>query len=273
MAKFEDYLPGGAKDPDGGVLDAEINDAQQQQEARHENPRDPQTGQFVSPSTPTVDWETRYKELEKLNSRQAQTLGEYRKTIDEFIVHPTPSKPADDHKNEPATFSLDDFYDHPDEAIRKIVDSHPAIQEARELKKASIEAKRNQDLQAFATRHPDYTEIGQSPEFQNWVMENPTRVDLFQRGDQYDFSAADALFSLYKAEKGLNQANSEREIAQAELEASSGELMPPEKPKYSRSEYINKLTRARQGDLDAEEWIKSNAAGYRMALEVGNVRD
>jgi hypothetical protein len=273
MAKFEDYLPGGQKDPAGGGLDAEINDAQQQQEARQEQNRDPQTGKFVSPSTPTVDWEQRYKELEKLNSRQAQTLGEYRKTIDEFIVNPTPAKPADDHKNEPATFSLDDFYDHPDEAIRKIVDSHPAIQEARALKRDAQEAKRNQDLQAFATRHPDYTEIGQSPEFQNWVMENPTRVDLFQRGDQYDFSAADALFSLYKAEKGLSQAASERAIAQAELEASSGELMPKEEPRYSRSEYINKLTRARQGDLDAEAWVKSHSARYRMALAEGNVRD
>lgn len=261
MAKIEDYLPGGQKDPAGGALEAEINDATQQHEARQAD------------ATPQVNWEDRYKELEKLNSRQAQTVGEYRKIIDEYIVNPTPADTAADQGTKPEKFSLDEFYDHPDEAIAKIVDSHPAIQEARKLKQQSIEDKRQAELDAFATRHPDYAQVGTSPEFQNWVAENPTRVDLFHRGDQYDFSAADALFSLYKAEKGLTQSRKARDIEAAELVSSSGELAPAEPPKYSRSEYIHKLTRARQGDLEAESWVKTNSAGYRKALESGNVRD
>lgn len=261
MAKFEDYLPGGKENPSEGSIDSEINDAQQQQQARHDD------------STPATDWEQRYRELEKLNSRQAQTLGEYRKTIDEFIANPTPPNKAEGDGEDSTTFSLDDFYDHPDEAIRKIVDSHPAIREARQLKKDAQEQRRQSELEAFAKRHPDYTDIGQSPEFQNWVMESPTRVDLFQRGDQYDFSAADALFSLYKAEKGLHQVSRQRDIEKAELVSSSGELAPAEPPKYSRSEYINKLMRAKQGDLEAEDWVRANAAGYRKALERDNVRD
>lgn len=261
MANIADYLPGGAKDPAGGALEAEIDDATKQQEARKED------------ATPQVDWEQRYKELEKLNSRQAQTVGEYRKIIDEYIVSPTPADTAADQGTKPEKFSLDEFYDHPDEAIAKIVESHPAIQEARQLKQQSIEDRRNADLQSFSKRHPDYAEVGKSPEFQNWVAENPTRVDLFHRGDQYDFSAADALFSLYKAEKGLTQVSRARDIEAAELVSSSGELAPAEPAKYSRSEYINKLTRARQGDLEAESWVKSNAASYRRAVEIGNVRD
>ena len=86
MAKVEDYMPGGQQDPAGGVLEEEITDATQQQQARQ---RDPQTGQFVADATPQINWEERYSELEKLNSRQAQTLGDQRKMIDEFITNPS----------------------------------------------------------------------------------------------------------------------------------------------------------------------------------------
>lgn len=261
MAKFEDYLPGGSKDPAGGTIDAEIADAQGMQQARQDD------------ATPAVNWEERYKELEKLNSRQAQTLGEYRKTIDAFITNPTPAPEANPSKDESGKFSLDEFYEDPNSAVLKAVESHPAIREARAIKQKMEEQERQSALDAFASRHGDYQEVGASPEFQNWVVEQPMRMELFQRADRYDFSAADALFSLYKAEKGLNQVHTQQEIAQAELVASSGERLPPEPAKYSRHEYINKLTRARQGDLEAEDWIKRNSAGYRMALASGNVRD
>lgn len=261
MAKFEDYLPGGKNDPAGGAIEDEITDAQGQQQARQND------------ATPATDWEQRYKELEKLNSRQAQTLGEYRKTIDSFIANPTPAPEANPPKEESGTFSLDDFYEDPNAAVLKAVESHPAIREARELKQKMIEQERQSAMDQFAQRHGDYNEIGASPEFQNWVADNPMRMELYQRADGYDFSAADALFSLYKAEKGITQMTHAQELTQAELVNSSGEVAPQEPPKYSRQEYINKLTRARQGDLEAEDWVKHNAAGYRMALASGNVRD
>lgn len=264
MAKFEDYLPGAQKDPSspgGGAIDAEIGDASQQQAARHDD------------STQLTDWEQRYRELEKLNSRQAQTLGEYRKTIDTFIANPTPSIEANPQEEESGQISLDDFYEDPNAAVLKAVESHPAIREARAIKEKMEKTERESALESFASRHNDYQEVGASPEFQNWVADNPTRMDLYQRADNYDFSAADALFSLYKAEKGLTQVNTQRDIDNAELVNSSGEVAPQEPPKYSRSEYINKLKRARQGDLDAESWVKTHAANYRMALASGNVRD
>jgi hypothetical protein len=260
MAKFEDYLPGGNSDPAGGTIEAEIGDAGQQQQARQDA------------STPAIDWQQRYTELEKLNSRQAQTLGEYRKTIDTFISNPTPA-PEANPQEESGTFSLDDFYEDPNAAVLKAVESHPAIREARQLKQQMVEQERQSALDNFSSRHGDYQDIGASPEFQNWVAEQPMRMELYQRADGYDFSAADALFSLYKAEKGIAQVNTQRAIDQASLVESSGELAPQEAPHYSRHEYITKLTRARQGDLDAEDWVKRNAAGYRMALASGNVRD
>ncbi|NIN96666.1 MAG: hypothetical protein GTO49_17195 [Anaerolineae bacterium] len=171
---------------------------------------------------------------------------------------------------------MEDFYDDPASAINRAVDAHPAVQEARQVVADTKRKELEGQVTDFQTRHPDYQQIGGSPEFQSWIAENPLRVDLYRKADAYDFTAADALFSLYKAEKGISQMQQEASQAQqieaASLEASS-ELMVQEPPRYSRSEYVNKLMRAKQGDLEAEEWVKRNAAGYRQALAVGNVRD
>lgn len=252
--KYEDYVKGSQDE-----LSEEIKDAASQQEARAE------------PSTPSVNWEERYKELEKLNSRQAQTLGQYRQTIDEFITNSTSSNPSTEDE-EPTPISWEDLSEDPNAAVLRAVESHPAIREARTLKDQMVKQERERSLASFSERHPDYQDIAQSPEFQNWVVDSPTRMELFQRGNQYDFNAADALFSLYKAEQGLTQSRQREEISQAELVSSSGELVQ-EPPKYSRAEYINKLKRSKQGDLEAEEWVKRNARGYREALMSGNVRD
>jgi hypothetical protein len=253
MAKYEDYV---VRSEDG--IDQEITQAQKEQQTRQTD-------------STSVDWETRYKELEKLNSRQAQTLGEYRQTIDTFIANPTPSTP--DTSNEPPKpITYDDLIEDPNAAISHGVDAHPAIQEIRALRDQLEADKIEAELNKFATKHSDYKEIYSSPEFQNWVVENPTRIDLHNRGNTYDFNAADALFSLYKAEKGMAQAQQNQRIQDAELVNSSGQMVI-EPPKFSRSEYIYKLTRSKQGDLDAEAWVNANRAQYRMALEAGNVRD
>lgn len=271
MANIDDYLPGGASDPAGRVIDDEIVDASKQQQQRQ---RDPVTGQFVADSTPATDWEQRYKELEKFNSRQAQTLGQQRQMIDEFITNPTPAAPVVQEEVKPIT--LDDLYEHPDETVRRAVDSHPAIQEVRQLKEDIQKRDLNDQVTDFKSRHPDYQTISTDPAFRNWVDDNPMRQELFARGNQYDLSAADALFSLYKAETGITQIQDEQTQQQAidaaSLESSSN-VMVMEPNKYSRSEYVDKLTRARQGDLEADTWVKRNAAGYREALASGNVRD
>lgn len=250
--KYEDYIKGSQ---DG--LSDEIDDAVNQQQSRQDV------------STPT-DWEKRYKELERLNSRQAQTLGEYRSTIDEFISDPTSRN--DNQVDESRPITSDDLYEDPNAAVLRAVESHPAIREARELKKRMDNDARERAMSSFSDRHPDYQEVGGSPEFQNWVVDDHVRMELFQRGNQYDFNAADALFSLYKAEQGLSRSSQADQIRQAELVSSSGELVH-EPPKYSRTEYINKLMRSKQGDLEAEDWVKRNASGYRKALGSGNVRD
>ena len=89
-------------------------------------------------------------------------------------------------------------------------------------------------------------------------------------------NSADALFSLYKAEKGFSKIQNEQQeadaIQAASLEDSSAVLVQDE-PKYSRGEFIDMKMKANQGDQEADRWINRNIAAYRVALESGNVRD
>jgi hypothetical protein len=270
---YEDYLPGGKKDPNAkaGGIDEEIDAAGTQQQARQQ---DPVTGQFVS--TPeAVDWEKRYKDLEVMNSRQAQDLGTYRKMVDEYIIN-SPTPETEPVVAEPVPITVDELYDNPDEALNRVIDSHPAIREARQVTEDARKRDLENDLKDFQTRHPDFNEISHDPQFAQWVEAEPMRVELYNRGNQYDLSAADALFSLYKAENNISQMTEEQDqaiqIAAVSLEDSSS-VMVNESPKYSRSEYVDTYQRAKQGDLEAERWIQRNSAGYRQALTSGNVRD
>lgn len=259
MARFDDY----SKNSSEEEIDEGINKADNQQQTRQE-------------ASTTVDWENRYKELEKLNSRQAQNLGEYRKLVDDYIVKENSTQTNDNsanaENNESATISHDEWFDDPNSAFNKAVESHPAIRDARKLKEDTEKKSMEEAIQNFQTRHSDYNEIGGSPEFQNWVADDSMRVDLYKRADQFDLSAADALFSLYKAEKGIRQVQDQEDLRAAELESSSAQFTQ-EPAKYSRTEYVNKLMRARQGDLEADDWVKRNAPAYREALVSGNVRD
>ena len=169
MAKYEDYLStqegAQAKVAEEGGIAGEIVKADSEQQARVD-------------ATPDVNWEERYKNLEKLNSQQAQALGTYRTMVDEYITKdPTPSE-SDSHV-EDSPITSEDLYENPDEAVRRAVESHPAIKEARDIK-AQLEAQqREADIASFGTRHPDYQEIAQSPEFATWVQGNPKVLGVF----------------------------------------------------------------------------------------------
>lgn len=260
MANYADYIK-----PQTDELDTELEDAKAQQQERGE--------QQAAPSS-DIDWEKRYKDLERLNSQQAQHLGQYRNLVDEYITS-TSETPESEEPSQP--ISVDDFYDNPDETLNKAIESHPVVKQAKssleDMKKRELE----REITQFMSRHPDMQTITADPKFTDWVREDAYRTELYQRGDKLDLPAADALLTLYKTQQNLDVAqneHTEREaVAHASLEESSNTVAPQEPPKYSRSEYVNKLMRAKQGDLEADEWVKRNSAGYRAALESGNVRD
>lgn len=258
MAKFEDYQK--TPSPEEDKLDAEVVDAANQQEER-------------VVSTPDTDWEKRYKDLEVAFSRQGEQMGDYRKLVDNYI-----STPDEDSQEtiDSSPITPDEIYENPDEAVRRAVDSHPAIQEVKTLKQ-EMEVNKVTALRAdFDTRHPDSQQTWITPEFASWVRENPMRGELAQRANQFDMASADALFTLYEDEEAAKQTLEETQAADAVdaagLETGVGSE-PPVPERYSRSEMLEQKIRAKQGIQEAQRYVKHHAQTYREALEQGLVRD
>ena len=257
MAKIEDYLPEGKNysGPEVEVITDEIEDASKQQEDREK-------------STPEINWEKRYKDMEVAYSRQGQQMGDYRKLIDDYVTT-TPDNDATD-SSELSPITPDDMYENPAEAVARAVDAHPAIQRVQALEKELQATKVTAIRDDFESKHPDYLATLRTSEFANWVKENSMRQELAQRADQFDMTAADALFTLYQAESATQI--DESGIEEVGLETGTG-AEPPAPERFSRSEMLNQKIRAKQGDPDAREYVRRTAVAYREALGIGNVRD
>lgn len=253
MAKYEDYVK--ARDPEA-IAAKEIEEAAAQQATREETP-------------PETDWQKRYKDLEVAYSRQGQQIGDYRKLIDEYVTATPESSQIDSVSENPIT--PDDLYENPDEAVRRAVDSHPAILEARQLKADLEIQKADAEKLKFMQKHPDVQSLAKTPEFVNWVNEDETRLALAQRADKWDLTAADALFMLYDNTQtpAVDPAASIEEVG---LETGTG-AEPPAPDLYSRSHMFEQKVRAKQGDREAMAYVKAHGPAYRQALGSGNVRD
>ena len=84
-----------------------------------------------------------HRESEKLHGKLGSEVGELRKVIDNYIKTQTFEKSKTDKDT---TVEDSDFYVEPTKAVSKVVDSHPAIQEA---KRQSLELKREATLAKF----------------------------------------------------------------------------------------------------------------------------
>jgi hypothetical protein len=133
-----------------------------------------------------------HQEAEKLIGKQAQEVGEVRKLADELLKQSLSN-------NKPATAEVEpeiDFFEDPQKAIRKSIDSHPDVlaarQSAQEFKKMQIQQKLNQE-------HPDFGNIVQDPEFAEWVKQSPVRLSLYAKADgEFDYDSANELLSTFK---------------------------------------------------------------------------
>lgn len=131
-----------------------------------------------------------HQEAEKLMSRQAQEVGEVRKLADELIKSQLKPKP------EPEVAEEIDFFENPQEAVRRAVENNPKVLAAEQY---AIQVQRQQSQQTMLQKHPDAPTIVNDPEFQNWVKTSKVRERLFQQADaEYDFDAADELLSTFK---------------------------------------------------------------------------
>jgi hypothetical protein len=138
-----------------------------------------------------------HQEAEKLIGKQAQEVGEVRKLADELIKQNLGSRQQQTRQEEPEV----DFFENPQRAVQRTVDSHPDIIAARQ---ATLEMKRAQIQQRLAQEHPDFGDIAKDQDFANWVKSSPVRIKIFEQADSgYDFDSANELLSTYKQLRGV----------------------------------------------------------------------
>jgi len=203
-----------------------------------------------------------HQEAEKVIGRQAQEVGEVRKLADELIKQNLSSKSQPVEQVEPEV----DFFENPQKAIQKTVETHPDVVAARQ---ASIEFKRMQTQQRLAQEHPDFMEISADKDFETWIKSSQVRLELYTRADaQFDFDAANELLSTYKQLRGIKQKQVEqsgKEARQQTLKAAqvdTGGTGESSKRVYRRADLIRlKMTDPARYDALADEIMAAYAEG------------
>lgn len=129
-------------------------------------------------------------EKDKSNlGRYANEAGELRRLADELIKAQIKPKEQEEQPKEV------DFFENPQEAIRRQIESNPRVLQAEQY---ALAAQRAQAQQKLAQLHPDFGQVVQDAEFAKWVGESKVRVKLFKEAEGYDVDAADELLSTFK---------------------------------------------------------------------------
>ena len=144
-----------------------------------------------------------HQEAEKLIGKQAQEVGEVRKLADELLKQNLGSK-QQQVEVEPEV----DFFENPQKAVQNTIDRHPDVLAARQ---AGLDFKRMQIQQKLAQDHPDYSQVVNDSEFQNWVKSSPVRLGLYAKADgDFDYDSANELLSTFKQLRGIKAKESEQ---------------------------------------------------------------
>lgn len=181
-----------------------------------------------------------HQEAEKLLGRQSSEVGELRKVVDDYIQTQLSTTNAPKKKDEEEQI---DFFSDPERAVDKAISNHPKIQEAE---KASIEYQQKTAMSVLEGKHPDMKEILSDAKFVDWIKASKIRTQLFAQADrEYDYEAADELFSTWKERQQIvsQTASSEKQQRKDALKAAStgnarGSGEKPSKKIYRRSDII-----------------------------------
>ena len=137
-----------------------------------------------------------HQEANNMIGKQAQEVGEVRRLADELLKQNLNSK-QQQVEIEPEV----DFFENPQRAVQETIDKHPDVLAARQ---AGQEFKKMQIQQKLAQDHPDYTQVVNDSEFQNWVKSSPIRLGLYAKADgEFDYDSANELLSTFKQLRGV----------------------------------------------------------------------
>jgi hypothetical protein len=134
-----------------------------------------------------------HQEAEKLLGRQSSEVGELRKVVDSYIQTQLSQQQQAPVQSEDEDY---DFFTDPDKAVSRAIENHPKIKEAEQY---TQQYKKATALNQLQSKHPEMQEILQDNRFAEWIKGSKIRTQLFVQADQqYDYEAADELFTLWK---------------------------------------------------------------------------
>ena len=179
-----------------------------------------------------------HQEAEKLLGRQSSEVGELRSVVDSYIQTQLDTTPATQEPEEEI-----DFFSDPDKAVERAIKNHPSIKAAEQQTQQYKQQTAQSQLQQ---RHPDMQEILQDGKFVDWIKGSKIRTQLFAQADtQYDYEAADELFTIWKerqqtvAQTAVNEKASRKEaVKTASTGGAKGSGETASKKVYRRSDII-----------------------------------
>jgi len=167
----------------------------------------------------TADIVRMHQEAEKLLGKQSSEVGELRKVVDDYIT--TQLSTQETQATQPDEEV--DFFSDPDKAVARAIENHPKIKEAEKI---SNQYRQTTALSKLQSKHPDMQDILQNDKFVSWIKDSRIRQQLFAQADtQYDYDAADELFSLWKERQQVvaqTAKNEQNERKRAVKSASTG---------------------------------------------------
>ena len=181
-----------------------------------------------------------HQEAEKLLGRQSSEVGELRKVVDDYIQTQLSKTNAPKEKDEEEQI---DFFSDPEKAVERAINNHPKIKQAEQ---ASVDYQQQTAMTELQKRHPDMKDILNDAKFVDWIKGSKIRTQLFTQADrEYDYEAADELFSTWKERQQIvsQTANNEKQQRKDALKAAStgnarGSGEKPSKKIYRRSDII-----------------------------------
>jgi hypothetical protein len=184
---------------------------------------------------------------------------------------------------EPAKpLSVDDIYENPDEAIRRVA-KEELSSEVTELRETIAEMKQERIVADMEEKYPGWLNVSQSPEFAAWCNESPYRqrmvMDVRSNGD---LAAAQELLGMYydqhpqgeenETETAEQLAAKQQQLRNATLE-SSGPAPVDSTDTYSRSDLLDARLAAKAGDQKAQRWLAANSEAISAAYSEGRIVD
>lgn len=206
MATLIDIEENGRLEDEDNTVELDAVDSQEQ--PTEEDVPDKYRGKSAS------DLVRMHQEAERMLGRQSGEVGELRKVVDEFVM-------SQSTKKEETVDEEIDYFSDPEKAIQQAIEKHPAVQEAQ---KASLNMKKSSAQAILKEKHPDMADILTDEKFVSWVGDSQFRTNLLRQADRnFDYEAADEIFSLWKDRQSLigQTVNAEKSSRNSALKAAS----------------------------------------------------